>query len=84
MSFPLGVAFGRVVSADNVRLNPYFSPRVVVDGWLGDDRPRDDLDLEFAFDLGVDLAFSPTWAIRFGASVADREALAIGFSLQGL
>lgn len=83
LTFPLGVSIGRGFDAEGVWFNPYLAPRLVVDGWLGrDDPPGDSLDLGFALDLGVDIAFDPGWAIRFGATVADRTALAIGFSFR--
>jgi hypothetical protein len=84
LSIPLGVSLGRVIDADGVRINPYLSPRIVVDAWLGGDPPgrRDDLDLELAVDLGLDISFAPSWAIRFGGTLGDREAIAIGVSVQ--
>jgi hypothetical protein len=83
MGFPFGVSLGRAVDAEGIWFNPYFSPRVVLDAWIGrDDPPGDGLELNLAVDLGVDLAFDPGWAIRFGATVADRTALAIGFSFR--
>ncbi|MEX1257302.1 MAG: hypothetical protein WEG36_06780 [Gemmatimonadota bacterium] len=82
LSFPFGASIGRELFADNVRFTPYVTPRVILDAYLGDDRPRDALDLEFAFDLGFDVAFESGWTIRFGGSVGDREALAIGINFQ--
>jgi hypothetical protein len=54
----------------------------VLDAWFGDDRPNDDLSLDFALDIGADVAFSPSWAIRFAGTVGDRDAVAIGLSFQ--
>ncbi|MSR22138.1 MAG: hypothetical protein EXR92_01125 [Gemmatimonadetes bacterium] len=82
LSFPVGVTVGRVLTSDDVRVNSYFAPRIVLDASLGDEGADDELDLVFAVDLGLDLAFTPSWSIRFGATVGDREALAIGFSRQ--
>jgi hypothetical protein len=81
LSFPGGVSLGRVLSAPDVRVNPYMSPRVVLDALLGGDA-EDELDLSFAVDIGVDIAFSPSWQIRFAGTFGDREALAIGFAIQ--
>lgn len=83
LSFPLGVTFGKVVAGDGVRFNPYVGPRLVLDARLGDDGPGDDLDLGLAVDLGVDVAFDPRWAIRFGGTIGDRDALAIGVVFPG-
>ena len=82
LSFPLGLSFGRVVDVQDVRLNPYFAPRVVVDAWLGDDTPEDELDLQLALDVGLDISLSPSWSVRFGGTLGDREAIAIGLSVQ--
>jgi hypothetical protein len=80
LSFPFGASIGRELFADNVRFNPYVTPRVILDLYLGDEPPRDALDLEFAIDLGFDVAFESGWTVRFGGSLGDREALAIGIN----
>jgi hypothetical protein len=41
--------------------------------------PGDDMDLDGAVDLGLDLAFSQGWTFRFGAALGGREALGVGF-----
>lgn len=84
LSFPAGVSLGREIQAEGVWFNPYLAPRVVLDAWIGRDGPGDNMNLEFALDLGVDIAFDPGWAVRFGATIADRSALAIGFSFRVL
>jgi hypothetical protein len=89
ISIPFGVTIGAAVSAESVVFGPYVSPRLVLDAWTGDDRPRNDrpgrgrnrLDLELAVDLGLDVAFDPGWTLRFGATLGDRDALAIGFAV---
>ena len=35
-------------------------------------------DLDITLDLGFDVSFSSLWALRFGATVGDREGLALG------
>jgi hypothetical protein len=84
LSFPFGVAVGRDFQADGVWFNPYVSPRVVLDAWLGSDRPRRDRNLELglAVDLGMDISFDPGWAIRFAGTLGDRSALGIGVSFR--
>lgn len=79
-SFPVGVSLGRAFETDGVWFNPYVSPRLVLDAQMGDNRREDDLDMRLAIDLGTDIAFSESWAVRFGASVGDRSALAIGLA----
>ncbi len=75
LSFPAGITIGRTLEADGVRFVPYATPRVVLDAFFGDG--HDDLDLDVAVDLGLELGFARTWAIRFGATLG-RDALAIG------
>jgi hypothetical protein len=80
-SIPFGVTIGAAISTETVALGPYVSPRLILDAWTGDDGPRDGLDLELAVDLGLDVAFNPGWTLRFGATLGDREALAVGFAI---
>jgi hypothetical protein len=81
IAFPIGVSLGRDVEAEGVWFNPYVAPRVVVDAWLGS-AVENEMNLGLAVDLGLDISFDPGWAIRFGASLGEREALAIGFSFR--
>lgn len=83
-TFPLGVSVGRAVQADDVWFNPSVSPRVMLDALLGGSDVDSQLDLRLAVDLGVDVAFDPNWAIRFGGTLGDRSALSIGLSLRVL
>ena len=76
LSFPAGLAAGGEYETDGVVWRPFLAPRVVLDAFLRDG--HDDLELDFAVDLGTDLSFSPTWFIRFAASVGDRDALLLG------
>jgi hypothetical protein len=41
--------------------------------------PGDNLDLDGAVDLGLDLGFRTGWIARFSASIGGRDALGIGF-----
>lgn len=93
VSFPAGISLGWSFAGDEVAFRPYVAPKVVLDAFLGDDdvdpddRPRrfrdDDLDLEAAVEIGMDLAFTPSFAIRAGASLGDRDAVSIGIQLPG-
>lgn len=84
ISIPAGVTLGRALVAETVRITPYFSPRVVVDGSMGRENAfgedTDELDLDFAMDLGVELGFAPNWRISFGGTVNRRSAIAIGLA----
>lgn len=81
-SFPLGLAVGWSFEEPNVALRPYVAPRLVLDAFFGDGDHRG-LDLGAAVELGLDLAFSPAFAIRAAASLGDRDAVAIGVVLPG-
>lgn len=89
LSFPAGISLGWAFAGDEVAFRPYVAPKIVLDAFLGDeDRPGrfggdDDLDLSAALELGMDLAFSPTFAIRAGASLGNRDAVSIGIQLPG-
>jgi hypothetical protein len=77
ISVPGGLSVGHVFTGDGVTFTPYATPRVVLDAFIGDDTD-DDLELDLAFDLGLDLRFTGEFTIRFGATLGDREAVAIG------
>lgn len=81
-SFPLGLAAGWSFEEPNIAFRPYIAPRLVLDAFFGDGVDSD-LDLGAAVEIGLDLAFSPTFAIRAGASLGDREAVSIGVALPG-
>lgn len=75
LSFPAGITLGRTLEADGVRFVPYATPRVVLDAFFGD---RDDeLDLDVAVDIGIELSFQRNFAVRFGGTLG-RDAVAIG------
>lgn len=74
-SFPLGALVGWSGAGGEALLSPYGGGHVVFDIRTGD---GDQLDLDGAFDFGLDVALTSGWLIRFGASLGDREALAIG------
>lgn len=79
VSAPIGVSLGRALESDGVWFNPYVAPRVVLDARFGS---GSGLDLNLAVDLGIDVSFDPGWAVRFGGTLGDRSALAIGLSFQ--
>jgi hypothetical protein len=39
------------------------------------------MEMGFVLDLGADFSFSGSWVFRLGASVGEREGLAIGFTI---
>jgi hypothetical protein len=78
VSIPVGISFGRTVRRDDVSFTPYVTPRFIVDGRFGNTPYRDRMHVGTAVDLGVDLRFRPGWAIRFGGTFGDRNAVAVG------
>lgn len=79
LSFPLGLSVGHTFVGDGVRFTPYVTPRVSLDAAFGggvNSRAR----MNMAVDIGLDLAFQPTWRIRFGGTFGDRgrDAVALG------
>lgn len=79
-SIPLGIVLGGSISGEGVVLSPYGGAHVALDFVSG---PGDAVDLSGAVDLGLDMHFTSGWAVRFGASLGDREALAVGVKLGG-
>ena len=75
ISIPLGLSIGHTFAGQGATFTPYATPRVVVDARFGD---GENMDLDFAVDLGLDLRIQPNWLIRFGGTIGDREAIAIG------
>jgi hypothetical protein len=89
VSLPLGLSIGHVFVGEEATFVPYATPRVILDAFIGDDdfdddddrgrgRGDDDVHLGFAVDLALDLRVTPAFLIRFGASLGDREAVALG------
>ena len=80
LSVPLGLTVGHTFSGSGTEFTPFVSPRVVLDAFFDSPR-RDDLSLDFAVDIGLDLRIPQGWRIRFAGTLGDREAIAIGLVL---
>lgn len=87
ISLPLGLSIGHLFEGQGNQFLPYVTPRVMLDARIDDDdepgpddppQDDDDVNLRFAVDLGLDLRVTSAFLIRFGATVGDREAVAIG------
>jgi hypothetical protein len=76
LSVPVGLTLGHTFTGQGVTFTPYLTPRLVLDAQF--DTDDDNLNLDFTFDIGFDLRVRNDWTVRFGATLADREALAIG------
>lgn len=77
ITVPVGLSFGHTFTGDGINITPYVTPRVHLDAAIGED-VGDDTDLGLSVDLGFDLALRRGWMLRFGASLGDHEAFAIG------
>ncbi len=79
ISLPAAVLLGRKVHEDELDFTPYFSPRLTLDLLSGNNPPDDkDAKLNFSVDLGIDLDFRQGWLVRFGGTVGDHGAFALG------
>jgi hypothetical protein len=80
ISAPLGLTLGHQFEGNGVGFLPFISPRVVLDACLDCGRRADDndLNLDFAADIGLDLRVARSFIVRFGATLGDREGVAIG------
>ncbi len=77
ITIPLGLSLGHTFSGDGILITPYVTPRIHLDAALGDE-VGDETDLGLSVDLGFDLTVRRGWVLRFGASLGDHEAFAIG------
>lgn len=80
VSIPAGLSLGRTFTTPEVRFTPYLAPRVALDAHLGREQVDggNSLEMIFAVDLGVDLAFQPEWTLRVGASLGQRNGVGVG------
>jgi len=77
---PLGIVLGWTGAGGDVLFSPYGGGHVVLDLSSVDGQG---VRFDGVIDLGVDLVMSSGWMIRFGASLADRESIALGVRLPG-
>lgn len=78
ISLPLGALVGWSGQGGDVILSPYGGGHLVMDV---SDIEGDNVSLRGAFDFGLDVVLSSGWLVRFGGSVGDRDALAIGVKI---
>lgn len=78
VTIPLGIVLGWTGSEGDAVLSPYGGGHLNLDITTIDGQ---ELELEGAIDLGLDVVLPSGWLIRFGATVGDREALALGIRL---
>jgi hypothetical protein len=84
VSFPLGLTTGHTFLGEGANFTPYVTPRVILDAFFGGDRNGSDARLGLAVDIGLDLRITGGGGplsgstIRFGASLGDRDAIALG------
>jgi hypothetical protein len=75
---PLGVVIGWTGEGTDVLFSPYGGAHVVLDFVTG---PGDSLRFDGVLDFGIDLVLRSGWMVRVGASLGDRESLALGIRL---
>jgi hypothetical protein len=78
LSAPLGIILGWSGSSGDVILSPYGGAHVVLDILTG---PASDVSFNGIVDMGLDLVLRSGWMVRFGASIGDRESLALGLKV---
>lgn len=80
ISAPAGLTLGHEFEGDGVGFLPFISPRVVLDACLdcGGRNDDNDLTLDFAADIGLDLRITRNFLVRFGATLGDRDGVGIG------
>jgi hypothetical protein len=84
VTLPVGVAAGRSWSSGSIWLAPYVSAGIAMDLRLGDEAPDEEFEVSPTADVGVDLALDrgKTVILRAGTSLGDRNALAVGATVQ--
>ncbi|HUF76258.1 MAG TPA: hypothetical protein VMM35_08255 [Longimicrobiales bacterium] len=80
VTFPLGVTLGWSGAGGDVVFSPYGGGHVVLDFLTGG---GDNVRFAGVVDLGLDLVLTSGWMVRMGASLGDRESLALGIRLPG-
>lgn len=77
-SVPLGIVLGWRGAGDGLTFMPYLGGHMALDVMSG---PGDDLDIDGAVDLGMDLGFRSGLMFRLGVGIGGRDALAVGVRL---
>ena len=78
VSLPLGAVVGWSGQGGDVILSPYGGGHITLDI---SDVSDDNVSLNGSFDVGLDVVLSSGWLVRFGGSIGDRDALAIGVKI---
>lgn len=79
LTVPLGITLGHTFSAEGTSFTPYLTPRVFLDAAFDRSEADDsEADLGLAVDIGLDVRLARRFLVRFGAALADRDAVAIG------
>ena len=78
VSIPLGIVLGWTGSGGDVILSPYGGGHLILDFSTLESNT---IDLSGVADLGLDLVLPSGWIVRFGATIGDRDAIALGVKL---
>ena len=78
VTIPVGLVIGWSGSGGDVILSPYGGGHLNLEI---SSRANAGVDLVGVVDLGLDVGLPSGWLIRFGATIGDRESLALGLKL---
>ena len=79
-SAPVGIILGWSGSGTDVILSPYAGGHVTLDISTDD---MNKVHFDGSVDLGLDVVLASGWMVRFGATIGDRDALALGIKVPG-
>ncbi len=84
-SMPVAVSAGRSWTSESVWFAPYVSVGGVLDYRFGDEAPEEAYAIDSLVGVGLDLAFDSArrFVISVGATLGDRQSVAVGFVLGG-
>lgn len=79
-TLPMGVSVGREWASGSVSFAPYVSAGLAFDMRVFEEAPEPEFLVQPAAEVGVDLSLDPARRVtlRAGASLGDREAVAVG------
>lgn len=83
-SVPLGLSVGLRLGSGGFEIVPYAHPRIAFDIEAFDQAGEEvtETDGSVALDLGADISLGPSFILKVGASLFDREAFGIGLALR--
>ena len=80
LTAPVGIILGWSGSGTDVILSPYAGGHLTLDISTDD---ANTVRFDGSVDLGLDVVLASGWMVRFGATIGDRDALALGIKVPG-